>query len=120
MRKDRARIILDLRTLGDRLFRFKSPLSRVILLHIASHGGECELRTLMKSVEATPVAIRQHIQSLESGGYLTLRGHPTNHRCKTVSLTEKALELLREYEVRLSDAAIRWLAGQDGNTAALN
>ena len=108
MRKERARIILDLRTLGDRLFRFKSTLSRVILLHIASHGGECELRTLMKTVEATPVAIRQHIQSLESEGYITLGAHVSNRRCKIVALTEKASAVLREYEEHLSDAADRW------------
>lgn len=111
MRKERARIILDLRTLGDRLFRFKSTLSRVILLHIASHGGECELRTLMKTVEATPVAIRQHIQSLESEGYITLGAHISNRRCKMVSLTEKGSTLLQEYEARLSDAAAMWLGG---------
>ena len=117
MRKERARIILDLRTLGDRLFRFKSTLSRVILLHIASHGGECELRTLMKTVEATPVAIRQHIQSLESEGYITLGTHVSNRRCKIIALTERASELLRDYEDHISDAALKWLAPPYGTSA---
>ena len=117
MRKDRARIILDMRTLGDRLFRFKSTLSRVILLQIASHGGECELRTLMKTVEATPVAIRQHIQSLESKGYITLCAHVSNRRCKIVALTDRATELLCDYENHLSDAALKWLAPPYGTSA---
>lgn len=110
MQKQRAQIILELRMLGDRIFQFKSPLSRVILLRIASYGGECELRVLMKAIDASPVAVRQHIQSLESERYLTLGTHETNRRCKMVALTDKALALLRQYEASLSDAANRWIS----------
>ena len=108
MRAVNARIILDARATGASLFRFKSALSRVILLHIASMDGECELQVLIKKLDATSVATRQHIQLLETEGLLRIGQHPSNRRCKVVALTEKAWALLQHYEERLGRAILRW------------
>lgn len=108
MRAGNARIILDARATGASLFRFKSALSRVILLHIASMEGECELRVLIKQLDATSVATRQHIQLLEMEGLLRVSPHPSNRRCKIVGLTEQAWELLKRYEAQLGAAVLRW------------
>lgn len=110
MRDAYAEIILDAREIGPSLFRFKSPLSRVILLHVAREGGQCELRTLLKRLEATSVAARQHIQSLVTEGFLVIETHPSNRRCKVVSLTESSRALLRTYERRLHEVAAKWIA----------
>lgn len=110
MRDAYAQIILDAREIGPSLFRFKSPLSRVILLHVACAGGRCELRTLLKRLEATSVAARQHIHSLVTDGFLKMDTHPSNRRCKVVSLTEKSRKLLTIYEARLQEMVLRWSA----------
>ena len=110
MRAGYAQIILEAREIGPSLFRFKSDLSRVILLHIAGEGGQCELRALLKQVEATSVAARQHIQSLVTEGFLNIETHPSNRRCKVVSLTESSRALLMRYEHRLHEVAAKWIA----------
>lgn len=108
MRAVNARIILDVRATGASLFRFKSALSRLILLHIASMDGECELRVLIKRLDATSVATRQHIELLETEGLLRIRQHPSNRRCKMVALTEKAWVLLQHYQEQLRRAVLGW------------
>lgn len=110
MREAYAQIVLDAREIGPNLFRFKSPLSRIILLHVAREGGQCELRILLKRLEATSVAARQHIQSLVTEGLLNIEKHPSNRRCKVVSLTESSRALLRTYERRLHEVAAKWIA----------
>ena len=110
MREAYARIVLDAREIGPSLFRFKSPLSRVILLQVAREGGQCELRTLLKRLEATSVAARQHIQSLVTEGFLSIQTHPSNRRCKVVSLTEHSRGLLAQYEHRLHSVVAEWVA----------
>ena len=77
-----AQVVLKLRKVSQELFAFKSYLSQEILLNVAGHCGACELRKIYKLIEATPTAIRLHIQSLEDDGYVFLRPHDTNRRCK--------------------------------------
>ena len=108
MKKGNALILLGLKETERRLFRFKSSLSREILLHVSISGEECEMRHLMKVVNVTPVAARQHIQLLEHEGFLVVSGHKSNGRCKMVSLTEKSRSLLKEYEVALSETIQNW------------
>lgn len=108
MKKDNALILLGLKETEGRLFRFKSALSKEILLHISISGEECEMRHLMKAVNVTPVAARQHIQLLEHEGFLAVSGHRSNRRCKMVSLTEKSRALLKEYEAALSEIIQNW------------
>lgn len=110
MREECARIIIEAREIGPSLFRFKSPLSRVILLHIALEGGTCELRSLLKRLEATSVAARQHIQLLVDEGLLHMEKHPSNRRCKVVSLTDSSRALLTQYENHLNDLVAKWVA----------
>lgn len=108
MKKGNALILLGLKETEGRLFRFKSALSKEILLHVSISGEECEMRHLMKVVNVTPVAARQHIQLLEHEGFLVVSGHKSNGRCKMVSLTEKSRSLLKEYEVALSETIQNW------------
>lgn len=108
MRAWNARTILDARATRASLFRFKSALSRVILLHIVSMEGECELRVLIKQLDATSVATRHYIQLLETEGLLRVGPHPSNRRCKIVGLTERAWALLKQYEAQLGVTVLRW------------
>lgn len=110
MRSAYAQIILDARAIGPNLFRFKSSLSRLILLHVAREGGQCELRALLKQLDATSVAARQHIHSLVTEGFLNMETHPSNRRCKIVCLTEKSRSLLKGYEALLNEAVLKWIA----------
>ena len=110
MKKGNAQILLELRATETRLFRFKSSLSRLILLHVAMNGEDCELRQLMKAVDVTAVAARQHIQLLEHEGFLAVSAHKTNRRCKIVSLTKKSKDLLHDYEQEILATINRWEA----------
>jgi DNA-binding MarR family transcriptional regulator len=93
-----ARALLSLRKISRDLLPFRSSLSRDILLIIASGRGQFELRALFKLIGATPTATRLHVQSLIDEGFVELRQHPTNRRCKVVSLTENGWTLMRAYE----------------------
>jgi len=93
-----ADALLEIERVSRRLFRFKSPLSREILLFLTSHGGACELRDLFKGVRATTIAARQHIQALELDGYVELAVNVENRRCKNICLTKKSQRLLEQYE----------------------
>lgn len=114
MRSAYAQIILDARAIGPNLFRFKSSLSRLILLHVAREGGQCELRALLKQLDATSVAARQHIHSLVVEGFLDMETHRSNRRCKIVCLTDKSRLLLTDYEALLREAVLKWIAVKDG------
>ena len=103
-----AHTLLELRNISRKLLLFKSPLSQEILLIVASGNGSCELRQLFKQIEATPTAIRLHVQSLMEDGYVELCLHETNRRCKLVRLTDKAWRLMREYERQCQQALLAW------------
>ena len=103
-----AQIMLELESISRELFLFKSPLSRQILLVVVSRSGVCELRKLFKLMEATAIATRLHIQSLEEEGYVELSPHETNRRCKLIRLTAKGVALMREYELRCQQALAAW------------
>lgn len=108
MRKAHAQLVLEARAVGPALFRFKSDLSRVILLNLVCLGGASELRILLRKLDATAVAARQHIQFLEIEGYLNVQTHETNRRCKIVCVTDKAWQLMSAYEAELATLARRW------------
>lgn len=103
-----AQTLILLRDIERSLFNFKSPLSRDILLQLSATAGTRELRELLKLSEATPIATRLHIQSLEEDGYVELCAHETSRRCKNVRLTAKGLSLMNEYEQRAQEAIVRW------------
>ena len=110
-----AHVVLKLGKVSQELFAFKSFLSREILLNVASHCGACELRKIYKLIEATPTAIRLHIQSLEDDAYVLLRPHDTNRRCKIVCLTHKGWALMREYEQQLDLMLQDWITSPAPN-----
>ena len=103
-----AHMMLELERISRELFLFKSPLSRQILLIVASHGGVCELRKLFKLMEATSIATRLHVQSLEEEDFVELCPHETNRRCKLIRLTDKGWALMREYERQCQLALSAW------------
>ena len=93
-----ADVLWEIERVSRSLFRFKSPLSREILLFLTRHGGACELRDLFKGLHATTIAARQHIQALQLDGYVELTIHPLSKRCKNICLTAKSQKLLEQYE----------------------
>ena len=103
-----ARALLSLRKISRDLLPFRSSLSRDILLIIASGRGQFELRALFKLIGATPTATRLHVQSLIDEGFVELRQHPTNRRCKVVSLTENGWMLMRGYERQAQECLNLW------------
>ena len=103
-----AHILLELERISRELFLFKSPLSRHILLIVASHGDVCELRKLFKLMQATSIATRLHVQSLEEEDFVELCPHETNRRCKLIRLTDKGWALMREYERQCQLALSAW------------
>ena len=103
-----AHLILKIEEASKTLFRFKSLLSRDILLYIASHDGTCELRDLFKSIDATTISTRQHIQILEASGYVLLFTNNDNKRAKTIKLTNKSFELLSIYEAEINSIISQW------------
>ena len=107
-----ALALLDLDGIGRKVLCFRSSLSREILLILASCCGECELRKLYKKIDATPTAIRLHVQSLMDDGYVDLSQHATNRRCKVLQLTDSGLALLREYEQQVHEALRGWQDAQ--------
>ena len=108
MRDQNAHTVLKLRKVSHELLCLKSPLSREILLIVASGGGAVELRQLFKLIRMTPVAVRLNVQSLIEDGRLELRQHETNRRCKVVSLTNKGWALMREYEQQVQICLSGW------------
>lgn len=103
-----AHVLLSLRKVSHELLCFKSPLSREILLNVASVSGAVELRQLFKRIRMTPTAVRLNIQALIEDGYLDLRQHPTNRRCKIVCLTDKGWGLMRAYEQQVQQCLNGW------------
>ena len=103
-----AHTLIKLAEVSRKLLRFKSPFSRDILLFVASSNGELELRLLFKLMRMTPAAVRLNVQSLIEGGYLELRQHPTNRRCKVVCLTAGGWALMREYERQIQKSLSGW------------
>ena len=103
-----ALTLLDLDSIARKVLCFRSPLSREILLILASCCGELELRKLYKKIEATPTAIRLHVQSLMDDGYVELCQHLTNRRCKLVQLTDKGRQLMQDYEQQVQKVLIAW------------
>ena len=103
-----ARALLNLTKVSRKLLPFRSSLSRDILLIIASERGLFELRELFKLIAATPTATRLHVQSLIDDGFITLEQHPTNRRCKVISLTENGWTLMREYEQQVQKCFSGW------------
>lgn len=103
-----ASALLSLRKISRDLLRFRSSLSRDILLIIASGRGQFELRALFKLIGATPTATRLHVQSLIDDGFVELQQHPTNRRCKVVSLTENGWTLMRGYERQAQECLSLW------------
>lgn len=103
-----ARAVLEIKEISRKLLLFKSPLSREVLLVVASFRGECELRHLFKRIEATPTAIRLHVQALVDDRYVELCRHPTNGRCKMVRLAERGWDLMRAYELQVQQALSGW------------
>jgi len=108
-----ARALLSLRKISRDLLPFRSSLSRDILLIIASGRGQFELRALFKLIGATPTATRLHVQSLIDDGFVELRQHPTNRRCKVVSLTENGWTLMRGYERQAQECLSLWRQVRD-------
>jgi len=103
-----AKALLSLRKVSRNLLPFRSSLSRDILLTIASGRGQFELRALFKLIGATPTATRLHVQSLIDDGLIELQQHPTNRRCKIVSLTENGWTLMRAYEQQAQECLSLW------------
>ena len=108
MLSQNAHTLVKIGEVSRKLLRFKSPFSKDILLFIASSNGELELRLLFKQMRMTPAAVRQNVQSLIEGGYLELRQHPTNRRCKVVCLTDDGWKLMREYERQIQKCLRGW------------
>ena len=109
MLNQNAHVLLSLRKVSREVLCFKSQLSPEILLIVASASGAIELRQLFKGMGMTPTAIRLNIQSLIEDGYLELRQHPTNRRCKVVCLTDKGWALMRDYEQQVQNCLSGWL-----------
>ena len=103
-----ADVLWEIERVSRSLFRFKSPLSREILLFLTRHGGACELRDLFKGLQATTIAARQHIQALELDGYVELTIHPLSKRCKNICLTAKSQKLLEQYERECHRVLSEW------------
>ncbi len=103
-----ASALLQLGTVSRQLLCFRSPMSREILLLLASGGGSYELRRLYKQIDATHTAVRLHVQSLMEDGYVELCQHPTNRRCKIVQLTDKGQQLMKDYEAALRPILANW------------
>ena len=103
-----ARVLLNLRKMSRDMLPARSSLSRDILLIVASEGGVFELRKLFKIIAATPTATRLHVQSLIDDGFVGLGQHPTNRRCKVVSLTQKGWSLMRAYERQAQESINAW------------
>ena len=108
MLNQNARALLSLTEVSHGLLCFKSPLSREILLTVASGSGAVELRQVLKLMRMTPAAVRLNIQSLIENGHLELRQHETSRRCKVVCLTDKGWTLMREYEQQVQKCLSGW------------
>lgn len=108
MHNGNAKILLSIKNIERDLFSFKSALSHDVLLLLVSNSDVCELRKLLKTVQATPIATRLHIQSLEADGYVELCQHETNRRCKNVKLTVKGRALMNDYERRVQAVIKEW------------
>ena len=108
MMEANAQVLLEIKKVSHQLLQIKSQLSHDILLTIASYNGTCDLRILFKKIEATPAAIRLHVQGLEDEGYVYVCTHQTNRRCKVACLTDKGLNLMRGYEREIQNALNSW------------
>ena len=108
MRIQNAQVILDVRRVTRDLLCFRGEWSGEILLLVASSSQTIELRQLFRLMRMTPTAVRQHIQLLINDGYLDLRQHRTNRRCKVVCLTDKGLALMCEYEQEVQKHMTGW------------
>ena len=103
-----AKLLLELREVNKSLFAFKSPLSQLILLYIASRDGTCELHDLFETRYATTIAMRQHVQHLADAQLLKLVINETNRRAKRVHLTGRAWQLMRHYELQVLAIMQMW------------
>ena len=109
MNSHNAQLLFDIRCVSKSLFRFKSDLSKDILLYIASNEGSCDLRFVLRHVSATTIALRQHIQTMEKSGFIELCIDDKSKRCKIIKLTEKGIELLKSYELEIQNALKKWI-----------
>lgn len=108
MFSENARILLDNATMGRRLFGSRSPITTEIILTLAAHDEGLDLRDLLKRIDATPIATRQHLGNLMQQGFVTLALHPKSRRCKVVTLTETARDALKRYERQFQNQISGW------------
>lgn len=112
MFSENAKILLENATMGRRLFGSKSPITTEIILTLAIHDNGLDLRDLLKSIDATPIATRQHLANLMEQGFVTMALHPKSKRCKVVSLTDAAVAALRQYELQFQSQISDWRNAQ--------
>lgn len=93
---ENARILLDNSAMGRRLFGSRSPITTEIVLTLAMHANGLDLRDLLKRIDATPIATRQHLGNLMQQGFVELALHPKSKRCKVVTLTNVAITALKQ------------------------
>jgi DNA-binding MarR family transcriptional regulator len=103
-----ARIIQTNLNVGRRLFGSRSPITTDIIFALAANEFSLDLRDLLRQVDATPIATRQHITLLVDQGLLSIDTHPHNKRCKVVQLTSAAVAALKQYEVEFQDMIQSW------------
>ena len=108
MFSENARILLDNSSMGRRLFGSRSPITTEIVLTLAMHDNGLDLRDLLKSIDATPIATRQHLENLMQQGFVTMAQHPKSKRCKVVALTATAIAALRQYEQQFQNQISEW------------
>ena len=109
MKKMNAQLLLKIRSFSRTLFRFKSDISKEILIYIASHDGECALKYVYENINATALAVRQHLQILEKTNYIESQIDNKNKRCKNLRLTKKGADLLDAYEKIIEKNMKKWL-----------
>lgn len=113
MFSENAKILLDNSTMGRRLFGSRSPITTEIVLTLAMHDNGLDLRDLLKSIDATPIATRQHLENLMQQGFVTMSLHPKSKRCKVVALTDAAIAALRQYELQFQSQISEWRNAQN-------